>query len=102
VTATDEPVVRDNRSADRFEILVDGTVVGWLTYRRSGDRLTAIHTEVDEAYAGRGLATRLVASALEMIRDEGLTVRPSCPFVAAYLDKHRDDEPGYRDIVEAV
>ena len=56
-----------------------------------------MHTEVDEALEGRGLGSRLVATALEDARREGLEVVPLCPFVAAFIDRH----PEYQDVVAA-
>ncbi len=54
------------------------------------------HTEVDKDYEGRGLATILIAQALQETRDAGLRIVPRCPMVAAYVKKH--DE--YQDIVD--
>jgi predicted GNAT family acetyltransferase len=43
---------------------------------------------------GRGIGSRLVRGVLDIARAEGLKVRPLCPFVAAYIDKH----PEYADL----
>ena len=51
---------------------------------------------MDEDYEGRGLATILIAQALQETRDAGLRIVPECPMVAAYVKKH--DE--YQDIVD--
>jgi uncharacterized protein len=91
-----EPTVCDNQAASRFEICLDEAVVGYLSYARDGDVLTAIHTEIDDAYAGRGLASQLVRTVLDLSRNTGLLVRPVCPFVSAYIARH----PEYRDLVK--
>jgi uncharacterized protein len=44
---------------------------------------------------GRGLASQLVAGALENVRARGLKVVPRCPFVRAYIARH----PEYRDLL---
>src|SRR5436309_4836793 len=54
-----------------------------------------IHTEIDPAFEGRGLGTRLIAGALDDIRARGLELIPTCPFVRAYLRRH----PEQRDLV---
>ena len=54
-----------------------------------------MHTEVPEALAGRGVASKLIRGALEMVRAQGLKVVPQCPFVAAYMGKH----PEYDDLI---
>ena len=41
------------------------------------------HTEVDEEFGGRGLATILVREALDATRAAGLRIVPVCPMVAA-------------------
>src|ERR1700719_2724431 len=56
------------------------------------------HTEVDERFGGRGLATILVAEALERTRADGKRVVPVCPMVAAFLKKHTE----FRDITDPV
>ncbi len=83
--------VRDNDTAHRYELLLDGEVVGELVYRKRGDVVTLIHTEVAAQLEGRGLGEQLVAGALDDIRDAGLRIVPVCPFVGAYLRRHPED-----------
>ncbi len=73
--------VRDNRQRFRYEIVVDGVVAGFIQYNMRGGRLILVHTEIDDARTGRGLATSLVAGALDDIRTRGLRTVPVCPFV---------------------
>ena len=87
-TESSQVVVRDNSDALRYELVVDGDVVGEIDYRRSHDAVVLVHTEVSPALAGRGLGGRLVAGALEDIRAQGLRVVAVCPFVRAYLRDH--------------
>ena len=84
--------------ASRYELRDGDRLIGEAAYhRRRNGRIAFTHTEVDEALEGRGLGSRLVATALEDARREGLEVVPLCPFVAAYIDRH----PEYQDIVAA-
>lgn len=74
--------------------LDDGTIVGRADFVDSptveGERIF-FHTEVDEAYSGRGLAGLLVREALaDSIRD-GITVVPVCPLFARHLAAHGED-----------
>ncbi|MBP9522437.1 MAG: N-acetyltransferase, partial [Ottowia sp.] len=39
---------------------------------------------------GQGLGTELARFALQDIRAGGERVKPSCPFVADYMDRHPD------------
>ena len=87
----------DVPEASQFEIRLDGTRVGFMDYAIRGDTFTAIHTEIDPAYGGRGLGERLVRHVLDMVRDTGMALRPACPFVKAFLQRH----PEYDDLVAA-
>jgi predicted GNAT family acetyltransferase len=88
----------DNPEEERYEARLDGEVVGFSTYRRIGDRIVFIHTETDPALKGRGVASRLAAGALDDVRARGLKVTPKCPFIAAYIRRHR----AYQDLVVNV
>jgi uncharacterized protein len=88
--------VRDNKERLRYEVLLDGGVVGFVQYNIRGGRVILVHTEVDEDHGGRGLATILVKSALDDLRRRGKCIVPVCPFVEAYIRKH----PEYDDLVD--
>jgi predicted GNAT family acetyltransferase len=86
-----EIVVQDNPDEQRYELLVDGSLLGSLQYRPRPGAVALIHTEVSPSLEGRGLGARLVAGALDDIRARGLQVVPICPFVRAYIRRHPDD-----------
>lgn len=88
---------RDHAEARRFELRADGEVLGFIDYRLAGDVITLVHTEVDPAHSGQGHAATLVRAALDDARARGLSVVPSCPYVASYVGKH----PEYADLVAA-
>jgi uncharacterized protein len=81
------PEIRDHAALERFETDV-GDDVAFLTYRREGDRLYLLHTEVPVPFRGRGTATRLVRGVLDRARAEAAVVVPICPFVKAFLKQH--------------
>jgi predicted GNAT family acetyltransferase len=82
------PSVSDNPALHRFELTVDGQTAV-LEYERTGDALALVHTEVPEALRGRHLGDALVEYALDAAHAAGLRIVPICPFVRAYLRKHR-------------
>lgn len=84
--------------SDRFSISVDGNKAGFTEYVDSGDQRVFPHTEIDDAFGGRGLATILVGEALEATRAAGLRIVPVCEMVAGYIDKH----PEFKDLVDPV
>ena len=94
---SEEPTVVHVPEASRYELRDGDRMIGEAAYRRRNGRLALIHTEVDEALEGRGLGSRLIATALDDARREGLEVVPLCPFVASYIRRH----PEYQDIVAA-
>ena len=86
-------------AALRFERVLPGAEHGAIAlccYRRSGDVLVLHHTEVPPALQGQGLAGELVQGALDWARAEGLRVRPTCSYVAAYMRRHA----GTQDLLE--
>jgi predicted GNAT family acetyltransferase/glutaredoxin len=87
--------ISDNRDESRYELRLGDTLVGLAAYQLRDGRIALTHTEVDEACEHRGLATRLVAAALDDARERGLEVLPLCPFVAAYVRRH----PEVQDLV---
>ncbi|WP_295845443.1 GNAT family N-acetyltransferase [Tardiphaga sp.] len=80
-------VVHDDKANDRFVLDVGGTVA-FANYRLAGDRVIITHTETPPALRGQGIASRLVAGALELIRADGHKVVAGCSFVSDYLDQH--------------
>ena len=90
-----ELTVADNPDERRYEARLGSEVVGFITYHLRPGRITLIHTEVDPTTEGKGIGSRLVAGALDDIRDRGLVLEPLCPFVSAYLRRH----PDYADLV---
>lgn len=87
-----------NQEADRFTISVDGTVAGFTEIIDRDGRRTFPHTEVDDAFQGRGLASILIGEALEQTRTAGLRIVPVCSMVASYVEKH----PEFADVVDAA
>jgi predicted GNAT family acetyltransferase len=89
------PVVIQVPKLSRYELHLDGNLIGYLVYRRRNGRIVYTHTEVDPTYSGRGYGGLLVGTALDEAAHEGLEVVPLCPFVAYYIDGH----PKYEKLV---
>jgi predicted GNAT family acetyltransferase len=80
----------------RFEIRDGDEVAGFTEYRRRPEVIEFIHTEVVPEYEGKGVARRLISSALDAAREQGLAVLPLCPFVRRYIARHPEQ---YLDLV---
>jgi uncharacterized protein len=85
-----EVVVRDNQEQGRYEILVGPTLAGFAEYHAQPGLITATHTEIDRAFEGRGLGSRLIREMLDDIRRREAKVLPICPFVRAFLRRHQE------------
>jgi len=84
------PAVRHEPGAHRFVVTIGGSEA-LLEYREiDGRTLDLHHTSVPPALRGSGIASRLTAYALDYAREHGYKVVPTCPFVAAYIDRHPD------------
>lgn len=88
-------IVHHEPERSRYELVVDGTVVGVADYRRDGDTWVFPHTEIDPARRGQGLGAEFVQGALDDVRREGGRVVPRCWYVAEFIDGH----PDYQDLV---
>lgn len=85
----------DNPGLQRFELRKDGTVAAVAEYKLGGGTLQFLHTQVEPAFEGRGLGSRLAKAALDEVRSRGLKAVPRCPFIAGYIAKH----PEYQDLL---
>jgi len=86
--------VRDNPRASRFELRVNGVLVGYVTYRDVRSGCAFEHTVIAAEHQGMGLASQLIRSALDEARASGRSVLPFCPFVRSFVQQH----PAYVDL----
>jgi predicted GNAT family acetyltransferase len=96
-SAESEIRVRHNVAAGRYEAEVNGHLAV-AEYRWEGDRIIFTHTFVPPELRGRGIAEKLVRTALEEARQEGWRVVPQCSYVALFLRRNPEfgslmDEP---------
>lgn len=91
--------VRDNPTKHRYEIFDGDRLAGFSEYKITGARIAFTHTEIGDAFSGRGLARKLVADALADARRRGLSVLPVCPYVRKVIAQSPDK---YLDLVPAI
>jgi predicted GNAT family acetyltransferase len=89
-----EVEIRDVPEQNRYELLVDGVVSGFVDYRLRERTISIDHTEVDPALDGRGYGSRLARHVLDDARARGLRAIVRCPFVRTYVARH----PEYADL----
>ncbi|HCG56887.1 MAG: N-acetyltransferase [Brevibacterium sp.] len=91
---TGEAVTVDLDEARGAYVIMDasGTDAGRAFYITGPDGARIFHhTEVDDAFGGRGLSKVLIAQSLEGSREQGVTVVPVCPLFVKKLADTGDD-----------
>ena len=93
---TDKPAphydVIDNTDKQRFEINLAGHVAfeayAFFPTHQGEPGIAYVHTEVPPELGGRGIASYLIKYILDDAAAKHLRVKPICPLVKAYIDKH--------------
>ena len=89
-----ETIVEQDTEQHRYVAKIDGEVAGFVSYRMQGDDFVFVHTEVDDAFEGRGVGSALARQSLDDVRRQGVKVVPQCPFIAGWIERH----PEYADL----
>lgn len=88
--------VTNNPEANRYEARVGDEFAGFAEYRLTNELIVFTHTQVDPAYAGRGIGGAIARSALDGVAAAGTRrVVALCPFINAWIGRH----PDYRRLV---
>lgn len=87
--------VTDAEKRGRFEARVDGTLAGFVEYVRDQEEVEYTHTVVSRGHRGQGIGGELARTVLEDARRRGLTVKPTCAYIARWISHH----PAYQDLV---
>ncbi|MBF4462568.1 MULTISPECIES: GNAT family N-acetyltransferase [unclassified Rathayibacter] len=84
--------MKDFRRADdasRYELHLDGSLVGVLDYRENAGSVSLVRSFTSPPFRGRGLAGELVAWAVDDIERSGRgSVVPMCWYVGQWFDQH--------------
>ena len=74
-----------------FEIYFENKKAGEMTYTWAGeDKFIIDHTQVDEAFSGKGLAKKLVIAGVEYARKNSKKIIPLCSYAKATIDRNAD------------
>jgi predicted GNAT family acetyltransferase len=92
--------IRDNGEKHRFEADLGDGSFAIAEYNLLHGKIVFTHTEVPPAHEGQGIGSSLIRFALASARERSLQVIPICPFFAAYIKKHVEEQdlldPAYR------
>ena len=73
-----------------------GEVVGHIQYfvlESPARALVPVHTIVEPAHEGQGIAGSLARELYTIAAREGITVAPLCPYVVKWAERHPDEAP---------
>lgn len=83
--------MKHNTEANRYEAWDGDALAGFAEYQLTDELAVFTHTEVDPAYAGKGVGSQIARFALDDVRDEGTRkVLPLCPFIKGWIGRHRE------------
>jgi predicted GNAT family acetyltransferase len=98
-----EHSVRDDPERRRLEIDLGGGSLAIAEYTLPAGKIMFTHTEVPPEHEGKGVGSALIRFGLGLARKCGLQVIPICPFFAAYIKKHPEEQdlldPAYHRIL---
>ena len=87
--------VTKNPKRFRYELTIDGELLGIAEYVERGDVVELPHTVIERHHRGHGLGAVLVQAALDDVRASGRTVIPTCSYVDEFIATHTD----YQDLL---
>ena len=91
---SDSPEVLHHAADHCYAMTVDGHR-SVCEYELDGERMIFTHTLVPPELRGRGIAEKLVRTALAEARAAGRRVVPACSYVARFIERHGE----YRDLL---
>lgn len=74
-----------------YEAYLDDVRVGDLSFSKTGNQVTLLHTEVYPEAEGKGVGGALVRAATDDARANGWEIIATCPFAASWYDRHPDE-----------
>lgn len=78
----------DNGKKGTFVAEDNGVRAGEMTYTWAGaDKFIIDHTDVDPAFAGKGVGKKMVLAAVAFAREKHVKILPLCPFAKSVFDK---------------
>ncbi|GAA4169369.1 N-acetyltransferase [Sphingobacterium sp. ML3W] len=83
-------IVLDKNQRGELQLFSDETKAGLMSIAIIDGKLVVYHTEVDEAFEGRGFAKILLEKLVSYARENTMKIVPLCPYVNAQFHRHPD------------
>ncbi len=80
-----------NGTKGEFKLFEKEVQAGFMRFSIDENILNIVHTEVDQAYEGKGLGKQLVMAGVEYAREHHLKIKPYCVYAKSVLEKRRDE-----------
>lgn len=101
--ATEMPQTKDGRPVDmtrqdaqsQYVAQVGGVEACVAQLRLDGSDVAFTHTFTRDGFEGQGVASALIAWALDDVRRRGESAVAICPFVRSYVERHADRYASY-------
>ncbi len=77
-----------NPDAERYELRIDGELIGTADYSVNGDVVSITRVYTRPTHRGQGLAADLTEYAVDAIAASGRSVVPVCSYAAVWFDHH--------------
>jgi uncharacterized protein len=82
-------VLRGNKGF--FIATENGAEAGVMTYTPAADdKIIIDHTEVNQAFAGKGIGKKLVMAAVDYARENKIKIIPLCTYTKSVFDKDKE------------
>ncbi|MDX2605704.1 N-acetyltransferase [Streptomyces caniscabiei] len=88
--------IRDDRAGGRLEAFAGDELAGHIQYfvlASPRSALVPVHTIVESAYEGQGVAGSLARELYGIAAREGVAVAPLCPYVVKWAERHPEEAP---------
>ncbi|MFD6290414.1 GNAT family N-acetyltransferase [Streptomyces sp. NPDC060205] len=88
--------IRDDRERGLLEAYAGDEVAGRIAYfvlESPGRALVPVHTTVESAHEGKGIAGSLARELYAISEREGVPVAPLCPYVVKWAERHPEEAP---------
>ena len=82
--------ITNDAAARRWEARLDGELAGYAEYRPGRGQVVFTHTVVEPQFEGRGVGSGLAKTALDAAVAAQQRIVAYCPFISAYLRRHRE------------
>ena len=81
--------VKHDKEKQKFYVVAEGKE-SHLEYNKTENVLNFYHTYVPDELRGRGIAAEIVKTGLSFAKENDLKIIPSCSYVAAYIQGHKE------------